>query len=70
LKNLEELEDWSEESIRNAMVDSTKDLASHEVNEYYKFFYKLFIGKESGPRAAPLISLLGREIVLAYLQVF
>ena len=70
LKNLEELEDWSEESIRNAMVDSTKDLASHEVNEYYKFFYKLFIGKESGPRAAPFISLLGRETVLAYLQVF
>ncbi|MGB9828304.1 MAG: lysine--tRNA ligase, partial [Thermosphaera sp.] len=70
LRNLEELEDWSEERIKNAMVDSTKELTPHEVNEYYKFFYKLFIGKENGPRAAPFISLLGRETALAYLEVF
>ncbi|MEM1634705.1 MAG: lysine--tRNA ligase [Thermosphaera sp.] len=69
-EGLKTLKEWTEENIKNVMMNATQGLTPQEVGEYYKFFYKLFIGKDSGPRAAPLISLLGKETTLLYLRVF
>lgn len=69
-EGLKTLKEWTEENIKNVMMNATQGLTPQEVGEYYKVFYKLFIGKDSGPRAAPLISLLGKETTLLYLRVF
>ncbi len=66
---LEGLEEWSDERIKEAMVEATKDLSPGERRRLYHSFYKLFTGKPSGPRAAPLLALLGRKRALEYLSV-
>ena len=61
---LENLENWNEESIKKAMIEAGEDLTSKQRREFYKEFYMIFIGKDRGPRAAPLLALLNREFVL------
>ncbi|NPA99476.1 MAG: lysine--tRNA ligase, partial [Crenarchaeota archaeon] len=65
---LEELEEWSDEAIKNVMIEATKDLSPKERRELYHSFYKLFLGQPSGPRAAPLIALIGRKISVEFLK--
>lgn len=60
---------WNEEEVKNAVLKVTSALGD-KVAEFYKHFYKLFTGKESGPRAVPLLTLLGKEETLRYLEPF
>lgn len=68
-ENLDAIGDWSEENIKNALMQVTSNMPGDLVKELYRYFYLLLIGKPSGPRAAPLISLLGREKTLEYFSV-
>ncbi len=66
---LEKLEEWSEEGIRDALVKATEGLSARERREFYKWFYRLFVGSDSGPRAAPLLSLLEKSFVVKRLRM-
>lgn len=65
-REFEKLDNWSEENIKNIMINVTKNLSPDERRRFYQSFYKLFLGKPSGPRAAPLLAILGREESLKY----
>ena len=67
-RKLEELDKWDEDSIKNAMIQATLNLSNKERREVYHSFYRLFLGTHSGPRAAPLLALLGRERALRYFE--
>jgi len=67
-RDLEGLEDWREETIKEAMVRATEGLSGKERREFYRDFYILFLGKPQGPRAAPLLSLLNRDFVVERLR--
>ncbi|MCY0868280.1 MAG: lysine--tRNA ligase [Desulfurococcus sp.] len=69
-ESLSSLEEWSEESIKNSMINITGSMRRDVISEFYKYFYMLYVGRESGPRAAPLLALMGREQALRYLEVF
>jgi len=66
-ENLQSLTEWREELIKDALVAVTSKLSMEEVKRLYEHFYLLFVGKSSGPRAAPLLAFLGRERALEYL---
>jgi lysyl-tRNA synthetase class 1 len=66
-ENLQSLVEWREELIKDALVAVTSKLSMEEVKRLYEYFYLLLVGKSSGPRAAPLLALLGRERALEYL---
>lgn len=57
------LEEWSEASIKETMIAATRDLNDEERKQFYKEFYMLTIGRESGPRAASLLEVLGKDFV-------
>ncbi|MCC6034488.1 MAG: lysine--tRNA ligase [Desulfurococcaceae archaeon] len=58
---------WSEEKIKDAFIAVTSRLGEDLVKSFYTYFYRLLSGKDSGPRAAPLLALLGRELSLKYI---
>ncbi len=67
-RELEKITEWNEENIKNAMINATKDLDPAKRRKLYEDFYKVFLGKPYGPRAAPLLALLGKEEALKYLE--
>ena len=67
-KLLERIEEWNDENIKNTMIEATKTLTPKERRKLYESFYKLFTGKPSGPRAAPLLALMGKENTLKYFK--
>ncbi len=67
-KELSRIENWTEDEIKDAMIRATSDLSPREKREFYREFYKVFVGEERGPRAAPLLSLLPRDFVLKRLM--
>ncbi len=58
------LSSWDEDSIKKAMIESSENLSNRERKEFYREFYQIFVGRDRGPRAAPLLALLPREFVL------
>lgn len=60
---------WNEEEVKAAVLRVTGALGE-KVGDFYKHFYRVFTGKESGPRAVPLLTLLGKEEALKYLEPF
>jgi lysyl-tRNA synthetase class 1 len=69
-ERLSALDSWREESIKEAFVAVTSKLSSEDaIKSFYAHFYRVFTGRESGPRAAPLLALLGRDSSLRYLQL-
>lgn len=62
------LTEWNEDAIKQAMIEYTRRWDSKERKTFYRYFYMVFVGRESGPRAAPLLSLLDREFVVARLR--
>lgn len=60
---------WTEESIKQVMVELT---GSGELplstKRFFTTLYTVFLGKSSGPRAAPLLVVLDRAFVLGRLQ--
>lgn len=67
-ERLERLQDWREDAIKEAMIQATSGLTGRERREFYKEFYRVFVGEDRGPRAAPLLSLLSREFVVKRLR--
>ncbi len=63
-KRLDAIEEWNEESIKNTMIEFTREWGSQKRKEFYKYIYILFTGKDSGPRVAPLFSLLPKDFVI------
>jgi len=61
---LEGLDEWSEDAIKKVLIEYTRGWGNEERKEFYKYFYKVFLGRESGPRAAPLLALLSKEFVV------
>ncbi|MEM4718149.1 MAG: lysine--tRNA ligase [Desulfurococcaceae archaeon] len=68
-ENLDSITDWSEINVKDALVRVTSKIEPGEVENLYRYFYALFVGKPSGPRAAPLLTLLGKEKTLLYLSL-
>ncbi|MEB3816806.1 MAG: lysine--tRNA ligase, partial [Desulfurococcales archaeon] len=66
---LESLTDWSEDSIKELLVEFGKNMSARERREFYRDFYLALLGKPEGPRAAPLLSLLPREFVVERLRL-
>nr|WP_048061614.1 lysine--tRNA ligase [Hyperthermus butylicus] len=62
------LEEWSEDAIKNVMIEFTRGWEPAKRREFYRYFYLVFVGRESGPRAAPLLALLDREFVVSRLS--
>ena len=58
------LSEWNEDNIKSALIEYTRDWSNKERKEFYKHFYKVFTGRDSGPRAAPLLALLDKEFVV------
>ena len=63
-EKLAELKEWSEDAIKQTMIEYTRGWSSGERKEFYRYFYLVFVGRESGPRAAPLLSLMDKEFVV------
>lgn len=56
-------DEWSEATIKESMIKVTTRLSDEEKKAFYREFYSIIIGKDHGPRAAPLIEILGPEFV-------
>lgn len=67
-KKLKALDYWSEDNIKNAMIEATAGMSAKDRREFYKEFYRLFLGRDYGPRAAPLLSLLDKDFVVGRLE--
>ncbi len=65
---LEALGSWDEESIKKAMIEYTRGWEAARRRQFYHYLYLVFLGRESGPRAAPLFSLLPREFIVERLK--
>ncbi len=63
------LREWSEDAIKEVLIEYTREWSPAKRRKFYHAFYKLFFGKPEGPRAAPLLSLLDREFVVARLRL-
>lgn len=62
-KSLSMLDAWSEEEVKRIMIEHTSNMSPEDRKEFYKEFYIVMVGKDSGPRAAPLLVALGKDIV-------
>ncbi len=65
---LERTTEWTEDAIKEKMIEATSDLDPKSRRNFYKEFYMLFTGRDHGPRAAPLLSLLPKEFVVKRLK--
>ncbi|MCE4629596.1 MAG: lysine--tRNA ligase [Desulfurococcales archaeon] len=67
-EKLASLSEWREDSIKEAMIEATQNLTGKERREFYREFYRVFVGEDRGPRAAPLLSLLNKDFVVKRLR--
>ncbi len=58
---LESISDWTEESIKAALIRFGEGMSGSERRRFYRDFYLAMVGKPEGPRAAPLLALMRRE---------
>ncbi|RUM48061.1 MAG: lysine--tRNA ligase [Hyperthermus sp.] len=63
-QKLGRLDQWSEDSIKKAMIEFTASWENSKRKTFYKYIYMILVGRENGPRAAPLLSLLPRNFVI------
>ncbi|MEM1833408.1 MAG: lysine--tRNA ligase [Desulfurococcaceae archaeon] len=66
-RELSEIDVWNEENVKNALIKATDGLSDQERRKLYEYFYMIITGKSYGPRAAPLLALMGRERVMSIL---
>ncbi|MEM4035657.1 MAG: lysine--tRNA ligase [Fervidicoccaceae archaeon] len=62
-RRLEALSEWRSEAIKRVMIEVTAHLSDEERARFYEEFYMVFVGDVKGPRAAPLVEALGRDVV-------
>ncbi|MEM4432142.1 MAG: lysine--tRNA ligase, partial [Desulfurococcaceae archaeon] len=67
-RELSEIDVWNEENVKNALIKATDGLSDQERRKLYEYFYMIITGKSYGPRAAPLLALMGRERVMSILD--
>ncbi|MFB6470723.1 MAG: lysine--tRNA ligase [Vulcanisaeta sp. AZ3] len=67
LKELESLDVWSEDNIKEAMKKVPREDRNTE-RTFFKGVYLVFFGKPNGPRIAPYLAMLGREFVIKRLR--
>ncbi len=65
---LERVEPWTEEGIKQAMIQYTQGYTPQERRQFYREFYEVFLGRDSGPRAAPLLAVLDKRMVVERLR--
>ncbi len=65
---LAKVDPWTEEGIKQAMIEYTKSYTPQERRQFYREFYRVFLGKDSGPRAAPLLAVMDKDAVLSRLR--
>nr|VFJ47759.1 MAG: lysyl-tRNA synthetase, class I [Candidatus Kentron sp. DK] len=58
---------WSEDGLQTAIFDTAR-LTPLPAKQAFVALYRLFLGKESGPRAGALLSFLDREFVMTRLD--
>ncbi|MCE4614005.1 MAG: lysine--tRNA ligase [Desulfurococcales archaeon] len=68
-EKLARLESWDEGAIKEAMIEVGGEMSSNVRREFYKDFYLAILGKPQGPRAAPLLSVLDKEMVIDRLKL-
>ncbi|MEM4881903.1 MAG: lysine--tRNA ligase [Desulfurococcaceae archaeon] len=68
-ENLESMSEWSEETVKEALVSVTSRLQNATIKKFYEHFYQVLVGKPSGPRAAPLLALIGKDKAMAYMAI-
>jgi len=69
-ERLRALSNWREEDIKEAFIVVTSKLGGESnIKLFYTHLYRVLTGKESGPRAAPLLALIGRDLSLKYLSL-
>mgnify|MGYP000058809102 CR=1 FL=1 len=57
--------EWTDEAIKNAMKEVTSKISSKkEVTKFFKALYLIFLGKDFGPRIAPMLSTLEKDFVV------
>ncbi len=62
-RKLLNLKTWNTDEIKKVMIEVTSDLSPKERREFYAEFYTIITGEPKGPRAAPLIEVLGKGFV-------
>jgi lysyl-tRNA synthetase class 1 len=65
---LDKLERWDENAIKEVLISATQGWDAARRREFYRYFYRIFVGRDSGPRAAPLLALLDRRFVVERLE--
>ncbi|MEB3779246.1 MAG: lysine--tRNA ligase [Desulfurococcales archaeon] len=65
---LERLDRWDEDSLKEAMIRFGSNMTASERRRFYRDFYLAILGRPEGPRAAPLLALLPKEWVINRLK--
>ncbi|MCE4610950.1 MAG: lysine--tRNA ligase [Desulfurococcales archaeon] len=65
---LESLGEWSEGSIKEALIKFGEGMSPGERRRFYRDFYLAIVGKPEGPRAAPLLALMRKSDVVERLR--
>ncbi len=60
--------EWREEEIKRVLVEFTEGWSQERRRAFYRAFYVAFTGRPSGPRAAPLLALLDKGMVVERLR--
>ncbi|MEM0092871.1 MAG: lysine--tRNA ligase [Thermofilum sp.] len=66
ISNLEELGEWNEGSIKEAMMKLKREREAEQ--RFFQLLYLSFFGKPSGPRIAPYLAMLNKDYVLERLR--
>ena len=67
-ETLEKIGSWDETTIKQALIEFGRDLPPQERRKLYRDFYLALLGKPSGPRAAPLLAVLEKDLVVKRLR--
>ncbi|MEM4461806.1 MAG: lysine--tRNA ligase [Candidatus Bathyarchaeia archaeon] len=59
---------WSEQGIKDAMKSLTSKLSRSDQEKLFKSLYLILFGKPYGPRIAPFLSLMSRDVILSRLK--
>lgn len=60
---------WSEEHIKGAMKSYTSRFGRKDQEALFRSLYLIFFGKPYGPRIAPFLSLMDRDLILSRLRM-
>ncbi len=59
---------WSEDNIKELLIEFGREMSGQQRRRFYRDFYLAMIGRPYGPRAAPLLSLIGKNATVSRLR--